>query len=73
VTLRVAQEHDRITEAMNDVLINRIFSAGLTLETAVGLLDSHHRAAGKIRDAICELDLAIRDFRNVVFDRHRPD
>ena len=55
MTLRVAQEHDRITEAMNDVLINRIFSAGLTLETAVGLLDSHHRAAGKIRDAIGEL------------------
>ena len=27
-----------------------------------------HRAAAKVREAIGELDLAIRDFRNVLFD-----
>jgi len=68
VALRLAQEVDRIAEAMNDIVIHRIFSAGLTLETALGLLDGHREAAGKVRGAIAELDLAIRDIRNVLFD-----
>ena len=73
VTLRLAQDRDRIAGALNDVVINRIFSAGLSLETALGLLDGHRGAAGKVRDALGELELAIRDVRNVVFDHRRPD
>ena len=72
VTLRLAQDRDRIAEALNDVVIHRIFSAGLALETALGLLDGHRGAAGKVRVAVGELDLAIRDIRNVVFDHHQP-
>ena len=73
VTLRLAQDRDRIAGALNDVVINRIFSAGLALETALGLLDGHRGAAGKVREALGELDLAIRDVRNVVFDHRQPD
>jgi histidine kinase len=73
VTLRLAQDRDRIAGALNDVVINRIFSAGLTLETALGLLDGHRGAAGKVREALGELELAIRDVRNVVFDHRQPD
>ena len=29
--------------------------------------------AGKVQEAIGELDLAIRDVRNVAFDHHQPD
>ena len=61
VALRLVQERDRIAGALNDVVINRIFSAGLALETALGLLDGHRGAAGKVREALGELDLAIRD------------
>jgi hypothetical protein len=32
-----------------------------------------HPGAGKVHEAIGELDLAIRDVRNVVFDRQQPD
>jgi len=67
------EERDRIAGALNDVVIHRIFSAGLALETALGLIDSHHGAAGKVREALAELDLAIQDVRNVVFDHHQPD
>jgi signal transduction histidine kinase len=67
------QERDRIAGALNDVVIHRIFSAGLALETALGLLDGRRGAAGKIRDALGELELAIRDVRNVVFDHRQPD
>jgi hypothetical protein len=54
-------------------VIHRIVSAGLSLETALGLLDRRRGAAGKVREALGELDLAIRDIRSVVFDHHQPD
>ena len=73
LTLLLAQDRDRIAGALNDVVINRMFSAGLALETALGLLDGHRGAAGKVREALSELDLAIRDVRNVVFDHQRPE
>src|SRR5438477_4898404 len=73
LTLLLVQDRDRIAGALNDVVINRMFSAGLSLETALGLLDGHRGTAGKAREALGELDLAIRDVRNVVFDHQRPD
>ncbi len=72
VTLRLVQDHDRIAGGMNDIVVHQLFSAGLALETALGLMGDHPGAA-KVRDAIGELDLAIRDFRNVLFDHHQPD
>ena len=71
-TLRLAQEHDRIAVGMNEIVVRRLFSAGLSLQTALGLMDGH-RAAGKVQQAIGELDLAITDFRDVLFDHDRAD
>jgi len=73
LALLLVQDRDRIAGALNDVVINRMFSARLALETALGLLDGHRGAAGKVREALGELNLAIRDVRNVVFDHQRPD
>jgi signal transduction histidine kinase len=73
VTLRLVQDRDRIAGALNDLVIHRIVSAGLSLETALGLLDGHRGVAGKVQEALGELELAIRDARNVVFDHHQPD
>ena len=70
-TLRLAEDHDRIAERLNDIVVRRIFSAGLDLEATRSLI-GEHCAAAKIQHAISELDLAIRDIRDVVFDRHRP-
>ena len=66
MTLRLVQDHDRIAAGINGIVVHRLFSAGLSLETALGLMGDHH-AAAKVREAIGELDLAIRDFRNVLF------
>jgi hypothetical protein len=71
VTLRLVQEHDRIAAGMNEIVVRRLFSAGLRLQTALGLMDGHP-AAGKVQQAIGELDLAIADFRDVLFDHHQP-
>ncbi len=66
VTARLMQEHDRIAAGLNDVVVYRLFSAGLSLETALGLMGDQPGTA-KVQDAIDVLDLAIRDFRNVLF------
>ena len=67
----LARDRDRIAEGMNDLVVRRLFSAGLTLETALGLIGGHP-VARKVQEAIDQLDLAIRDIRNVVFDHRRP-
>jgi hypothetical protein len=67
----LAQERDRIAAGMNEIVVRRLFAAGLYLHTALGLMDGH-RAAGKVQEVIGELDLAITDFRDVLFDHHQP-
>ena len=69
-TLRLVQDRDRIAAGMNDVVVTRLYSAGLSLETALGLMGDHP-GARKVQNALGQLDLAIRDFRSVVFD-HEP-
>jgi hypothetical protein len=72
MTLRRAQDRARIAEGMNDIAVRRLFSAGLALEAVAGLMGGH-RAVGKVQEAISELDLAVRDLRDMIFDHHRPD
>ena len=69
-TLLLVHDRDRIAAGMNDFVVRRLFAAGLALETALGLIGDHP-GAGKVHEAIGELDLAIRDVRNVVFDHHQ--
>jgi signal transduction histidine kinase len=70
--LLLVQDRDRIAAGMNDLVVRRLFAAGLALETALGLIGGHP-GAGKVHEAIGELDLAIRDVRKVVFDHQQPD
>jgi hypothetical protein len=65
-------DHDRLAQRMN-VVVRRIFAAGLDLQAALGLLGepgtaSEDGADGKIRHAADELDHAIRDIRDIVFE-----
>jgi signal transduction histidine kinase len=70
--LLLTQDRDRIAAGMNDLVVHRLFSAGLALEMALGLIGDHP-GARKVQDAVDELDLAIRDIRNVVCDLRQPD
>jgi len=72
MTLRLAEDRARIAGGLSDIVARRLFSAGLALEAALGLI-GEHRAAGRVQHGISELDLAIRDIRDVVFDSRRPD
>ena len=63
---RLTEERDRIAKDINDVVVGRLFSAGLSLQSALGLLDGH-RAGQRIHDALAELDQAVIDLRDTVF------
>ena len=67
----LTEDHDRIAQRMNDVVVRRIFAAGLDLHAALGLIGDHS-GASKIYHALDELDQAIRDIRETIFDRSPP-
>jgi hypothetical protein len=69
---RLPADGDRLAEATNDIVVRRLFTAGLNLEGVLAAL-GQHAASGNVRAAIGELDLAIRDLRDLLFDRSRPD
>jgi len=70
--LLLVQDRDRIAGAMNDLVVRRLYSAGLAPGTAPGLTGGHP-GARKVREAAGELDLAIRDARNIAFGQRQPD
>jgi two-component system, NarL family, sensor histidine kinase DevS len=72
MTLHPAQDRDQIAAGITGIVVSRLFAAGLALEAVAGPIGDH-RAAGKVQQAISELDLAVRDLRDMVFDHHRPD
>jgi hypothetical protein len=62
-----AEDRERIVLGLNDVVVRRLLTAGQDLQAALGLMDNHP-ASGKIRHAVGEMDQAIRDIRDTVFD-----
>jgi len=72
VVLHLVHNRDRITGDMHDTAVQRLFSAGLALQTALGLMNGHPGAA-KVQEAIGKLDRVIRDFRDLLFEHHQPD
>jgi signal transduction histidine kinase len=69
---RLIEDRDRIGNQINDVVVRRLFSAGLDLQSALGLLDGH-RAGENIQDALAELDQAIINLRGTVFGARSTD
>jgi hypothetical protein len=71
LTRYLTQDHDWIAQGSSDVVVRRIFAAGLDLQVALRLI-GEHRGASKIWHAIDELDQAVRDIRDAVFDATGP-
>ena len=63
-----AEDRERIAAGLNDVVVRRLLTAGEDLQAALELTVGHP-ANGKIRHAVDELDQAIRDIPDTVFDR----
>jgi signal transduction histidine kinase len=68
----LAEDHERIALGLNEVVVRRLFAAGLDLHAALALMGDH-RAAAKVDHAIDELDQAIQDLRNIIFNHLSGD
>jgi hypothetical protein len=62
--LALAEDHERIALGLNDIVVHPLFTAGLDLQAALGLIGAHP-ASSKIRHAVDELDQAIRDIQDI--------
>ncbi|HET7244955.1 MAG TPA: hypothetical protein VFJ07_08970 [Streptosporangiaceae bacterium] len=69
--LHEAQDHLHLAGGIHEIVVARLFSAGLALQMTLGLM-GEHPVAERIQAAIDELDLAIRDYRTALFDHSQP-
>jgi signal transduction histidine kinase len=60
------RSYERIAHDLNDVVVRRIFAAGLDLQAALALIGSHC-AGSRIHDAVGQLDQLVMDIRDTVF------
>lgn len=67
-TLTVVHEVDRVDLDLHDLVVQRLFAAGLQLSGALGLLvEDPQRAAAQIGAAVEELEAAVRHVRSSAF------
>ena len=72
-TLAVLADRDRIARDLHDLVIQRLFATGLTLQAVVPQLSSSPDAVARIHSAVESLDDTIRDIRGTIFDLHQHD
>ncbi|MCW2697723.1 MAG: Hypoxia sensor histidine kinase response regulator dosT [Modestobacter sp.] len=68
----VTEDRDRIARDLHDHVIQRVFAAGLTLQSALPRIDDAE-AATRVRSAVEQLDETVRDIRTTIFDLHTSD
>jgi signal transduction histidine kinase len=66
----VADDRDRIAQRLNDDVIYTLFGIGLRLQATAELVDDAPRH--QLELAIHDLDLAIAEVRDVIFNRAKP-
>lgn len=70
--LTVLQDRDRIARDLHDLVIQRLFAVGLTLQGATRRA-VRPEVTERLEGAVSELDQTIRDIRATIFElRHRP-
>jgi PAS domain S-box-containing protein len=64
--LLMATERERIARDLHDLVIQRLFGAGLRLQGALALIDDQS-AAAKVASTVEELDTTIKEIRQAIF------
>ncbi len=62
----VLEDRDRIARDMHDHVIQRLYAAGLSLQTALRVTDGW--VATKLESAVADLDAAVKDIRHAIFE-----
>ena len=66
------EERERIAREMHDHVIQQLFATGLSLQSAVPLAQ-HPVVRVRLSQAVDDLDRAIRQIRQAIFELHRQD
>ena len=64
--LAILQDRDRIARDLHDLVIQRLYATGMSLQGAMPLL-TRPEAAGRVSSAVDALDETIRDIRSAIF------
>lgn len=64
--LAVLEDRDRIGRDLHDLVIQRLFATGMSLQSTLRLTD-HDQVAGRVSQAVDDLDATIRDIRSTIF------
>jgi signal transduction histidine kinase len=67
--LDVFEDRDRIARDLHDHVIQRVFAAGLSLQSVLPHIQNVE-AADRVRSAVGQLDETVRDIRTTIFDLH---
>jgi signal transduction histidine kinase len=67
--LEVFADRDRIARDLHDHVIQRVFAAGLSLQSVLPHIQNVE-AADRVRSAVGQLDETVRDIRTTIFDLH---
>ncbi|MGY2002682.1 sensor histidine kinase [Blastococcus sp. SYSU DS1024] len=70
--LDVFEDRDRIAQDLHDLVIQRVFAAGLSLQSVLPRVTDPH-AQRRIRDVVEQLDGTVRDIRTTIFDLHTTE
>ena len=68
--LAMLEDRERIARDMHDLVIQRLFATGLSLQAA-GRQAQNPVVATRLDEAVDELDSAIKDIRHTIFELHR--
>ena len=68
--LAMLEDRERIARDMHDLVIQRLFATGLSLQAA-GRQTNAPTIATRLNEAVDELDAAIKDIRQTIFELHR--
>jgi signal transduction histidine kinase len=69
--LAVFEDRDRIGRDLHDLVIQRLFAIGLTLENTIRLID-RQEATNRVTAAVEDIDETIKDVRRTIFSLSEP-
>jgi signal transduction histidine kinase len=70
--LDVYEDRDRIARDLHDLVIQRVFAAGLALQSTLPRV-SDVEVRRRVQGVVAQLDDTIRDIRTTIFDLHTAD
>ena len=62
------EDRGRIARDLHDTVVQRVFATGMSLHSALRLVEASPEATDRIDEAIGELDKVVRDLRTTVFE-----